>query len=465
MGKDAVMKTPSGEEKTLTPVPKPVKDNKRKRASTSEDPKLKIKTARKPRKKTIPLTKESSRCQRDKDEEEEEEEKKNDGSILVARVKKTIDASKATGSIAFDEAPSRTEGMSEKDSGKVLEFLEIEDASHRSQQMVGIYEGVSPEALRTEGNAPSDSLGEIVIGDSPTLPAFSEWAIREDRALETHEALALYQEEFSKSRTELSRREDDFRGLSEERNALKLLNGQKEEEIKDLRAELGKAYQDQTDLTEQVLIILKTHGLNSGTVANISISQLQQKLEVIGLFREEVDTIRVEALGWKEGMDRLAAGKETARAQLSSAESQLQGMKEKSSIQARKIEELEARLASELAKAKSKAKKAKAEVDAFVFIYRADAEVAQVQAKKAAETAQTRAYWVAELAKCQSLRETFEEIHARGFNLTEEIKKAKGLEADAGALASDDDYDDDGSKSVSESGEEPDREETTPGEK
>ncbi|XP_070048993.1 uncharacterized protein [Nicotiana tomentosiformis] len=269
--------------------------------------------------------------------------------------------------MAFDEAPSRTEGMSEKDSGKVPESLEIVDASHRSQQMVGISEGAGPEAFQTEENAPSDSLGAI--------------------------ALALHQEEFSKSRTELSRREADFLGLSEERNALKLLNGQKEEEIKDLRAELAKAYQDQTDLTEQK--------------------------------------------------------KETARAQLSSAENQLQGMKEKSLVQERKIEEIEARLASELAKAKSEAEKAKAEADAFVTVYRADAEAAQIQAKKAVEIAQT---W-----------ETLEEIHARGFDLTEEIKKAKELEADAGALSFDDDDEDDVSGSGSESGEEPDGEETAPG--
>ncbi|XP_070050132.1 uncharacterized protein [Nicotiana tomentosiformis] len=244
----------------------------------------------------------------------------------------------------FDEAPSRTDGKLEKDSGKVPESLEIEDASHRSQQTV---------------------------------------------------ALALHQEEFSKSRTELSRREADFRWLSKERNALKLLNGQKEEEIKDLRVNLAKAYQDQTDLTEQ-----------------------------------EVDTIRAETLGWKKGMDRLAAEKETARAQLSSPEHQLQGMKENILVQARKIEELKARRSS--------------------------------TSKTGSRDAQTRAYWVAELAKCQSRRETLEEIHARGFDLTKEIKKAKELEADAGALASGDD-DDDGRKNGSENGEDPDGEETAPG--
>ncbi|XP_070039317.1 uncharacterized protein [Nicotiana tomentosiformis] len=123
-------------------------------------------------------------------------------------------------------------------------------------------------------------------------------------------------------------------------------------------------------------------------------------------------------------------------------ESQLQGMKKKSSAQEKKIVELEARLASELAKAKSEAEKAKAEADAIVVVYRHDAEAAQVQEREATETTQIRAYWIAKLTKGQSRRETLEEIHTRGFDLTNEIIKARENEADAGALASSDDDDD-----------------------
>nr|XP_009599798.1 histone H2A.Z-specific chaperone CHZ1-like [Nicotiana tomentosiformis] len=109
---------------------------------------------------------------------------------------------------------------------------------------------------------------------------------------------------------------------------------------------------------------------------------------------------------------------------------------EKGLIQARKTEELKARYASKLAKAE----KTKADADVFVAVYRADAEVAQSH------------------------------IHARGFDLSEEITKARELEAEDEALASDDDDDDDddgnddddGSKSGSQSGEEPDGEKTAP---
>ncbi|XP_070049444.1 uncharacterized protein [Nicotiana tomentosiformis] len=173
--------------------------------------------------------------------------------------------------------------------------------------------------------------------------------------------------------------------------------------------------------------------------------------------------MEADTLGWKESMDRFASEKEAARAQLSLVESQLRGMKDKSTTQAKKIEELEARLASELAKAKSEAEKAKAEAEAIVAVYRADAKVAQVQAREATKTAQTRAHWIVEIAmkekstsqekKIEELeaRETLEEIHARGFDLTDEIIKAREHEDDdAGALAS---SDDDGNKSGSKNGE------------
>ncbi|XP_070050295.1 uncharacterized protein [Nicotiana tomentosiformis] len=132
---------------------------------------------------------------------------------------------------------------------------------------------------------------------------------------------------------------------------------------------------------------------------------------MIEKLREEVDVIKAESLKWKEGIDRFAVEKEAARSQLSSAENQLQKMKEKVSVQARIIEELEARLAFELAKAESDVGKAKADADKLVDVYRADSEAAQVQAREAAETADTRAHWVVELAMCRSRRETLEEIH------------------------------------------------------
>ncbi|XP_070050267.1 synaptonemal complex protein ZIP1-like [Nicotiana tomentosiformis] len=285
LGKDVVMRPISGERKNSIPTSKPAKDKKRKKSSPSEDPEPKKKKARKPRKNIILLTEESVRHLMEEDEEVEEND-----SELVARLGMSTEAPKATESVKAAEIPSRDEGVSGKDLGEVLESSRIEDASHHTE--------------------PMDS--------------------------------ALHREVFSRSRAELSQCEANLRGLTEERNSLKLLYGLKEEETKDLRAELAKACQDQTDLIEQVMKILKAHGIDSGTVANISISQLQQKVERIEQLREEVNMMNAEILGWKEGMDRFAAEKETALSKLSSAESQLRGMSEKSSAQARKIEQLEA---------------------------------------------------------------------------------------------------------------------------
>ncbi|XP_070050188.1 uncharacterized protein [Nicotiana tomentosiformis] len=63
-----------------------------------------------------------------------------------------------------------------------------------------------------------------------------------------------------------------------------------------------------------------------------------QKVKRIEQYREEINMMKAETLGWKEGMDRFTAKKETTRAQLSLVESQLRDMKEKSSAQAREHE-------------------------------------------------------------------------------------------------------------------------------
>ncbi|XP_070038227.1 nuclear matrix constituent protein 1b-like [Nicotiana tomentosiformis] len=205
-----------------------------------------------------------------------------------------------------------------------------------------------------------------------------------------NQVVAAHREACSRSRVELHRYNVDLQWVTEERNSLKRFLGKMGEVIKDLRAELTKAHQDQTDLSEQ------------------------QKLELIGKLHEEVDVIKAESLIWKRNMDRFTAEKEAARAQLSSAESQLQRLKEKRLVQGRKTEELEVRLASELAKTE----KTKADVDTFVVVYRADVEAAQSHAREVTDTTGTRAHWISKFAKCQSRRETLEEIHARGFNIS-----------------------------------------------
>jgi len=130
-------------------------------------------------------------------------------------------------------------------------------------------------------------------------------------------------------------------------------------------------------------------------------------------------------------MEHLASEKDALRAQLTSAERQLQSVKEESLAQARRIEEVEAKLASELAKTK-------AEAEVFVASYRADAEAANLRAQEISATAEIRLSCALDHVGRQSQREALEEVHTRGFDLSADIENAKALEDEAATLLSDD---------------------------
>ncbi|XP_019259376.1 PREDICTED: uncharacterized protein LOC109237518 [Nicotiana attenuata] len=139
-------------------------------------------------------------------------------------------------------------------------------------------------------------------------------------------------------------------------------------------------------------------------------------------------------------MDRLSADKEAALAQLASAETQLRSAKVKNLAQAKKIEELEAKLAevgAEVAEAKAEVEKTKAMADKTITVYLRDAEVVQAELREASD----REKRVSDLAKCKSWKETLEEIHTRGFDLTNEIDQAKALEGDSKFVVCFDDED------------------------
>lgn len=93
---------------------------------------------------------------------------------------------------------------------------------------------------------------------------------------------------------ELSQFETDLKKLTEETKSLKHLYVQKEEELRDLRAELAKACKERVELDEQVTKLLQKYCLGPVTVANTSMSQLQQKLERIELLRRGVDQIKAD---------------------------------------------------------------------------------------------------------------------------------------------------------------------------
>ncbi|XP_070025793.1 uncharacterized protein [Nicotiana sylvestris] len=114
----------------------------------------------------------------------------------------------------------------------------------------------------------------------------------------------------------------------------------------------------------------------------------------------------------------------------------------------KKMEDLE-RLWSEVGQAKCESHELKARVDTQVAAKKdalAKASALEVKLCNARDAADARAELMGaidqesrskEFVRCQSCRETLEEIHARGFDLSEEIKQAKANEYDAKFLLSD----------------------------
>ncbi|XP_070031710.1 uncharacterized protein [Nicotiana tomentosiformis] len=173
----------------------------------------------------------------------------------------------------------------------------------------------------------------------------------------------------SRFRVDLSQCEVKLQKVSGERDALRLLCSQNDEAIKDLQANLAKAGEKEAGLDKQVSIVLLEYGFDPTLEANPSLSQLQQKVEKIGLLREEVDQIKAECNRWKATIDRLATEKETILAKLLSTDVQLGSVKQNGSAQAKRIEELETRLAE----AKAKVESSKVMADKSIAVYWADA--------------------------------------------------------------------------------------------
>ncbi|XP_070057223.1 uncharacterized protein [Nicotiana tomentosiformis] len=176
---------------------------------------------------------------------------------------------------------------------------------------------------------------------------------------------------------------------------------------------------------------------------------------------EEGEDINCLLVAWKR--DRIEASKapEQAttlhreasskyRAELAQYEANLKKVQQKAELVEQLREEAKMKEAETLG--------ATSEAEALVASYRAIAEAANTRAKEISDAAEVRLSRVAEHAGRQSQRETLEEVHARGFDLTADIESAKILEDEAGALLSDDED----CASVSESGEDEAPEDAAP---
>ncbi|XP_019252671.1 PREDICTED: uncharacterized protein LOC109231464 [Nicotiana attenuata] len=443
IGDVSEMRLASPEEGFKSSVPKLGKDNKRKRVSKPEDPQDKKTPARRLQKRFAHVDADSTHDSLDDEE--------NDGgeSMLVLRTRKPIETTKPSG----QETSSLGEGTPKKDLGKAPVSPEIEIVPPPS---TGIPEGENVETLEANQNALSEELGAMTTGHSLSLPSYSEEAIEDANALcmpdpskvleedlfhgfyagiedttDLNDASTIFEEAqrllsqtIAKFRAELSQCEAELKKVSGEEKALRLLCNQKEEELRDLRAELAKAQKKETELDEQVTMILTGYGLlGSTSEANTLISQLQQNLEMIGQLRGAVDQVKVDCHRWKKNMDQLAADKEVVTVQLTSAETQLRGIKVKGLAQAKKIEELEADFSgarAEAAQSKAEVEKTNVTAKKTIAVYLRDVAAVQEEPREASD----RGRRINELTKWQARRETLEEIHARGFDLTGEIAEA-----------------------------------------
>ncbi|XP_070054861.1 uncharacterized protein [Nicotiana tomentosiformis] len=230
-------------------------------------------------------------------------------------------------------------------------------------------------------------------------------------------ALVLHRKTFLRYLEELNQHKAETRGLTEKRDAYKLLSEK-------LQAELEAVRKEHADLVEQVRREIEVSDDESDTVANGPNPQVQKKLDQIKQLQAKVDAVKAEAEEWKRNMDR---------AQLTSVEVQLRTTKEKVLVQAKKVEGLQSQLSSivsdqenlakELEAFKSEVVVVKAEVDERVAEHQADTEAVQELVKN-----------MIEHMKLQSRREALEEVHARGFDLLAKIEDAKVLEAAARKL-------------------------------
>ncbi|XP_070008753.1 uncharacterized protein [Nicotiana sylvestris] len=173
-------------------------------------------------------------------------------------------------------------------------------------------------------------------------------------------ASVLHHETFLRYREDLTHHEAGVRDLAEKRDTYKLLSEK-------LQADLETAWREHTEIADQVIRVLHDSEDKMDIVANNPILQLRQRLEQIGKFKSQVDTIQAEAEEFKKNMDILASKKEVVQAQQESAKTQLQAAKEKISVQVNKIEELQSLLDSAISDKENLAKELEADKSGVVM--------------------------------------------------------------------------------------------------
>ncbi|XP_070008100.1 protein CROWDED NUCLEI 4-like [Nicotiana sylvestris] len=164
--------------------------------------------------------------------------------------------------------------------------------------------------------------------------------------------------------------------------------------------------------------------------------RLQSKLEDLERLWGEVSQAECECNKLRAQIDALVAAKKDALAKASALEVQLRNALKNILVQRSRIASLESdllKMKAEVVDTRAEVEEIWAKVDKKVAVYLKDVADAQAELRGVSDR-ESRSN---EYARCKSWRETFEEIHARGFDLSEEIEQAKEDEYDAKFLISD----------------------------
>ncbi|XP_070049745.1 WEB family protein At5g55860-like [Nicotiana tomentosiformis] len=300
----------------------------------------------------------------------------------------------ALGVIDLSESPSFTDSMINE--AQMLKGRPNEGPQRATNSFNNFFDGLDSTALE-----------DVTDLDDLRLP----------KKMSPSGASVLHHEIFLRYREELNQHEAETQELIENRDAYKLLS------VK-LQAKLEVARKEPAYLVKQVRQAFEVSDDYLDTVANDPNPQAQKKLNHIEQLRAEVNTVKAEAEEWKKNMDRLASEKETAHAQLASTEVEFRAAKEKTLVQAKKIEELQSLLNSAVTGQENLAKDLDAaKLEVVVVMAEADDRVAQHKAD--AEVTQDQARNMVKHAKWQSRREAFEGVHAWDFDLLAEIGLCK----------------------------------------
>ncbi|XP_070015556.1 uncharacterized protein [Nicotiana sylvestris] len=251
---------------------------------------------------------------------------------------------------------------------------------------------------------------------------------KEPVAIVNRQCKEMYDHSLFRLNEEFLCREKELEKFSSRLRELEAHSTRKEKESDELRATLEGTLREKYAFVEQAFNRLKFELLRHENRLRRTLDRekslkllcvkkeselLESKMEELEQLWGEVGWVKRELDELQAHVDPQVAAKKSVLAKVSTLEMQIWTARATDSARANMI----ARLESELSKTKAEVSVSATRVELRRTLGRASSSK--------------------EYAKCKSRRETLEEVHARGFDLSEEIEQAKAEEYDAKFLLSD----------------------------